>query len=302
MKYITITTQKELDKLREVKADESVTIRGDANLELNANINVYGFMSIEAKINFRSSRVVAWGSSRVVAMESSSVVARGSSRVEAWGSSRVEAWGSSRVEARDSSRVVAWGSSRVEAWGSSSVVALGSSRVEARDSSSIHAFSIEAVIILFGYSACFSYGKDKIKKKSETALIQVVKKQDDFFERDAVPVKKSGKAIIYKRVSKDFKTQENTANETTWTPGTKMEHPSWNPAAECGEGKFHACSRPYFCDEFRGGSEDRYVAIEIKVADTHQFKNPTYPHKIAFRRGNVLYECDRFGDKIEAAK
>ena len=216
MKYITITKQEELDNLKRVEEDESVTISGDANLELNANIIVYGFLSIEAKIDFKSSRVVAWGSSRV------------------------EAWGSSSVEARESSSVVTWESSSV-------------------------------------------------------------KKQDDFFVRDAVPVNKSGKAIVYKRVSEDFKTQENTANETTWTPGSKMNHPSWNPVQECGGGKFHACSRPYFCDEFRSGSEDRYVAIEIKVVDTHQFKNPSYPHKIAFRRGKVLYECDRFGDKIEDA-
>ena len=209
MKQITITTQKELDELSEVKADESVTISGDANLELNANISVYGFLSIAARINFKSSRV--------------------------------EARGSSSVEARESSRVVARGSSSV-------------------------------------------------------------KKQDDFFVRDAVPVNKSGKAIVYKRVSEDFKTQENTANETIWTPGTKMEHPSWNPVQECGGGKFHACSRPYFCDEFRSGSKDRYVAIEIKVVDTHQFKNPSYPHEIAFRRGKVLYECDRFGDEIEVIK
>ena len=241
MKQITITTQKELDELSEVKADESVTISGDANLELNANISVYGFLSIAARINFKSSRVEA----------------RGSSSVEARESSRVEAW--------ESSSVVAWGSSRVEAWESSSVEARESSRVVARGSSS-------------------------------------VKKQDDFFVRDAVPVNKSGKAIVYKRVSEDFKTQENTANETIWTPGTKMEHPSWNPVQECGGGKFHACSRPYFCDEFRSGSKDRYVAIEIKVVDTHQFKNPSYPHEIAFRRGKVLYECDRFGDEIEVIK
>ena len=67
MKYIKITTQKKLDELEEVKSDESVTICGDANLELNANISVYGFLSIEAKINFKSSSVEAWGSSRVEA-------------------------------------------------------------------------------------------------------------------------------------------------------------------------------------------------------------------------------------------
>src|SRR3990167_2255941 len=65
--------------------------------------------------------------------------------------------------------------------------------------------------------------------------------------------------------------------------------------SECGEGKFHACSRPYFCDEFRNNNGDKYIAIEIKKDDLYAWPNPVYPHKIAFREGKVLYECDKFG-------
>jgi hypothetical protein len=77
--------------------------------------------------------------------------------------------------------------------------------------------------------------------------------------------------------------------------------PKWDPTSqECGEGKFHACSRTFFCDEFRSERGDRYVAIEVAVADLHAWKNPTYPHKIAFRTGRVLHECDRYGNATQA--
>ncbi len=82
---------------------------------------------------------------------------------------------------------------------------------------------------------------------------------------------------------------------------TTVTHHDWRPeSGECGEGKFHFCSRPYFCDEFRQTKGDRYVAIEVKQKDLHAWKNPgCYPHKIGGREGKVLYECDRFGKKLE---
>jgi hypothetical protein len=78
-----------------------------------------------------------------------------------------------------------------------------------------------------------------------------------------------------------------------------VTHPAWNPTlSECGEGKFHACSRPYFADEFRSIMNDKYIAIKIKIDDLYEWENPEYPHKIAFREGTVLYECDKYGRKI----
>lgn len=79
-----------------------------------------------------------------------------------------------------------------------------------------------------------------------------------------------------------------------------IEHPTWEPEInECGKGKFHACSRPYFCDEFRDQKEDRYIAIEIQTKDLYEWENAQYPHKIAFRKGKVLYECDKYGIKLK---
>ena len=183
--------------------------------------------------------------------------------------------------------------SSVVAWGNSSVVAWGNSVVRL--------FSEFSKIVLYGFSVLFKDVSLKVKVKinSKNVLIQKTKLLP-YLEREGIEIKK-GKVILYKKVSKDFKTQENTKNETTWTIGETLEHKNWKPELEeCGEGKFHACSRPYFCDEFRNEKEDKYIAIEIDTKDLFEWKkNPTYSHKIAFRKGKVLFECNRFGKNIE---
>jgi len=151
---------------------------------------------------------------------------------------------------------------------------------------------------LMGYSVLFKPADLKFKfKKSKTALVQNISDQD-WFELNAI--KKNKNIILYKRVSKDFKTQEGTDKETLWKVGSTVMHPNWNPTGgECGGGKFHACSKPYFCDEFRNESGDKYIAIRIALEDTYVWdNNPSYPHKIAFRKGKVLYEVNKFGKKL----
>lgn len=49
---------------------------------------------------------------------------------------------------------------------------------------------------------------------------------------------------------------------------------------------------------FRSTKGDRYVAIAVPVKDLHATDNGDYPHKIGFRAGKVLYECDRFGREV----
>jgi hypothetical protein len=306
-----------------------VEARGNSSVEAweNSSVEAWGISSVEAWENSRveaweNSRVVARENSRVVARENSSVIARENSRVEAmenssveaWGNSSVEAWENSSVEARENSSVEAWENSRVEAWGNSRVVAWENSsveawvnsrvvawensRVEARGNSVVRLYSTNANIVLYGFSVCFvsAATKNKILTKSKTAIIQ---KFDylKFLEREGIE-EKNDKVILFKRVSEKFLTQENTKNETEWAIGKTIIHPgAWNPAtSECGEGKFHACSRPYFADRFRSEKSDKYIAIEIKTKDLFQWKNPIFPHKIAFRAGKVLYECDRFGN------
>ena len=116
-----------------------------------------------------------------------------------------------------------------------------------------------------------------------------------WLEKEKLEVK-DGSVILYKRVSKDFQTQEGTTNETLWSIGTTLEHPAWKPdGEECGAGKYHACSRPKFCDEFRDKSDDRYIKLQVRIEDMYAWENPYYPSKIAFRKGIVLGECNQDG-------
>ena len=294
-----------------VEAWESshVVARGSSHVEARESSHVEAWESSHV-VARESSHVVARGSSHVEARESSHVVARGSSHVEARESSHVVAWGSSHVEARESSHVVAWESSHVEAWGSSHVEAWGSSHVEARESShveawgsvAVHVYSSFSVIDLFSFAvAILLVATAKVASKSPTAtIVQPSTPLGTTGWLEAHAIEPAEKVVLYKRVSRDWKTQENTPNETVWKPGGTLEHPRWAPdKEECGSGKFHAVARPYFADEFRSTAKDRYVAIEIAIIDLHTWdSSPEYPHKVAFRKGTVLYEVDRFGNRL----
>jgi hypothetical protein len=334
VKEIVISTQAEFDSLpksfeeftkiviRNTKFRISVVARGNSSVEArgNSSVEARGNSSVVARGNssvvawenssveaWENSSVEAWGNSSVEARGNSSVVAWGNSSVEAWENSSVEAWenssvearGNSSVVARGNSSVVAWENSSVEAWGNSSVEAWGNSSVEARENSVVRAFSNFSKIVIFGFSVAIVIPSItvKIEKKSEHAYIQHGQEQG-WFERNGV--EKTPTVILYKRVSHDFKTQENTENETVWTIGSTLTHPAWNPKSEeCGKGKFHACSKPYFCDEFRTTPKDRYIALSVKLEDTHAWEeNPQYPYKIALKEAKVLYECNRFGKEI----
>jgi hypothetical protein len=327
MKTIIVKTQAELDALPdsfseftiiEIRSDPGVWISvtkargsshvvawGSSHVEAwgSSHVEAWGSSHVEA---WGSSHVVAWGSSHVVARESSHVEAWGSSHVEAWGSSHVVAWGSSHVVARESSSVVAWESSSVVAWESSRVEAWGSSRVVAWENVSVHVQSEFSNVDLMGFAVAMvlAVGSKLVSAKSKTATIirppEPEWTVDGWLDRHGVK-KTKGAVILFKRASKDFKTQEGTPNETLWTPGTAQDHPAWEPSSrECGAGKFHACPRPYFCDEFRSDPDDVYVAIEVKVKDLACWPRPEYPHKIAFRSGKILHVCNRFGEEVKA--
>ena len=191
------------------------------------------------------------------------------------------AWGNSSVVARGNSRVEAWGNCSVVAWGNSS----------------IYSYSSDISVALYGFAVLFLIVKCVYKKISKYSIIQKVKNLG-FFENNGI--KKTKTIILYKKVSKDFKTQENTENETLWLINSTVIHKNWQPEKEeCGTGKFHACSKPYFCDEFRNNEGDKYIALSIKLSDLFEWKNnPQNPHKIGVRAAKVLYEVDKFGEKI----
>jgi hypothetical protein len=311
MNEIIITSQSELDALLTSKLEARIIIKGGS---INNRIIVRENYSV---VVLGSSYVEAWGNSYVEALGNSSVVARNNSSVLACDNSSVLAWDISSVETRDNSSVVAWNkssvaardNSSVDARDNSSVVARDKSSVVARDNSSVEAWgnagvylqSYVASVSLFMFSACWVLRKGKVSKKSKTATIITPKisvGNDAWLEGQAIKPKKNN-VVVFKRVSSELKTQEGTDNETVWELGKTLGHPDWMPTdSECGEGKFHACSRPYFCDEFRTVKGDRYLAIQVNVKDLHAWPWAQYPQKIAFRQGKVLYECNKFGKKI----
>jgi len=332
MKTRIIKNQQEFDKIKRVEADEEIIFKAD-EIEINCRLEVFGILQLCGKIksSWNNQYIVARGNStpHIVARENSTphIVARENStphiearenstpHIEAWENStpHIEAWENStpHIEARENS------TPHIEAWGNSTphivarenstphiIVARENStpHIEAWENSVIHGIylNINTSLNLFGFSIGIIPFDLKIKiKKSKQAIIQRVKPQS-WFKRNNIAKKEE--VILYKRVSKDFKTQENTPNETSWIVSSIVEHPNWNPKNdECGEGKFHACSRPYFCNAFRSNINDRYIAIQINQGDLFEWKdNPSYPHKIGFRRGLVLFECDQYGNKIEA--
>ena len=266
METIIVKNQREFDALPEKFSTYT-------RIEIRASLRIVIGRAWE------NASVVAWENASVVARGNASVVARENASVEAWGNASVVARGNASVVARENASVVAWENALVRAFSAGIKLAL-------------HGFSI--------LSMPFDMALDfKIEK---TCVVQKYKPLP-FFDREGIE-KKRGKVILFKRVSKDFKTQEGTPRETLWEIGSTVTHPEWDPTSgECGAGKFHACSRPYFCDEFRDRPGDRYIAVEIKVADLFEWKNePAYPHKIAFYEGTVLYECDKHGRKMKQDK
>jgi hypothetical protein len=196
--------------------------------------------------------------------------------------------------------VISSGQATVRAWDQATVSASGQATVSASGQATVRIFSEIKSLVLFGFSVLFKPFDLKIKiKKSKTVHVQNVKPLG-WFENNGITKTKT--IIVYKKVSKDFLTQEGTQNETKWEIGSTVTHPNWEPnKEECGAGKFHACSRPYFCDEFRNEKGDRYIAISVKLTDLYEWtKNSQFPHKIGFREAKVLNECDSFGRPLEA--
>jgi hypothetical protein len=172
-----------------------------------------------------------------------------------------------------------------------------------RGNSAVHIQSPCCSLELFGFAVAWLLAKITVKKNGpncQTIEPTIKPGLAGWLDREGVE-EDAGSVILFKRVGKLFKTQEGQPQETNWPIGATVEHPSWNPAGEeCRAGKFHACSWPYFCVEFRNFPGDHYIAIKIALPDLYVWPNAIYPHKIAFRAGEVLYECDRMGKKLEA--
>ncbi len=305
MKIIKITNQAEFDALPlQVEESTRVEIVGDLNsinkLILNSVIYVYGSAKIGSV--YGSARIdYIYGSARIDYIY-------GSARIDyIYGSAKIgSVYGSAKIGSVYGSASIdyVYGSAKIGSVSDSAKI--GSVSGSAKIGSVYGAGSVniynESSVFLFGFAVAWLFNKAATAiKKSDTAVIIKVNynsKEEAFFYNN--PVEISGdNVILYKRVSKDFKTQENTKNETVWTVGRIIEHPNWNPAKEeCGEGKYHACAKPIFCNGYRNIEGDRYIAIQVCKQDLYAWETPNHPRKISFRKGVVLYECDEDGVKI----
>ena len=283
MKDIVVTTQAEFDALEDGFGERTRILIAGATERIAINANPKN-CSIEG---YDNCSIEGWGNCSIVGRGNCSIVGRDNCSIVGWGNCSIEGWGNCSIVGSDNC----------------SIVGRGNCSIVGRDNCSIRVFSeYLRNIVLHGFSVVFvpSSITLNIEKKSIYCHIQITHDLG-WFERNGI--EKTETILLYKKVSKDWKTQEGTPNETLWTLGSHGVHPAWNPKnKECGEGKFHACSRPYFCDEFRNEVGDRYIALSIKLEDLHEWKdNPAYPHKIGFRAGTVLYECDKFGKEITVA-
>lgn len=113
---------------------------------------------------------------------------------------------------------------------------------------------------------------------------------------------KDGKTIVFKRVSRNFKTRVGTPTETTYRIGSTVKVKNWNPRQqECGGGKLHACYNPNDCVLFvHTYYSDKFIAIEVALKDMYAWPDQKGKYgqpaknKIAFRKGKVLYCVNRY--------
>jgi len=211
---------------------------------------------------------------------SGSWVARGQSHVEARGQSHVVAWGQSHVEAWEQSHVEAWGQSHVVAWGQSHVEAWGQSHVEAWEQSSCSKYSEFADA--HGNVLDFTKYPKTVEEWLEKYKVQIV---DDY-------------CLLYKGTNKEYQTQRGTS----WRVGEDTTALDWEDREdiECGYG-LHFCHHPICCEQFT--DVKHYLACQIKVSDIRIYKDqPQHPDKIRAKSCKVLYEVDRWGEKINPPK
>jgi hypothetical protein len=217
MKEIIISTQKQLDELKEVKAGENVTIT--AALRLPGILYVRGCLVIQKPLDgdwnenrfvraSGSATIEAWGSATIEAWDSATIEASGTATVRAWDSATVKAYDSSTVRASDSATVKAYGTATVRAWDSATVKAYDSSTIEASGTATVKAYdssTIEAsgtatvrawdssTVRLLGFS--IGIGLPLFKFKIESDFAKVVIREQVF------KVKK--KTIVYKKLRDD---------------------------------------------------------------------------------------------------
>ena len=302
--------------------DSPISIEKDYKCQFyaeNLNVEVYK----ENYIKSYNSTITLYDRSKCDAYNKSHVITFADNIVKLFDASSGYIRGKSIVYAYHNSNVNAMDESTVFAFNISTVIAHNSSTIYANDYSRVKSNGIYVTIIAYDDSFVQTYNHKSINMHHNTIVCDyttightsiklhgnsIMQTYKIAFADLAQWIKYNNATLIgqdyillYKKVSNDYKTQENTTNETSWLPGTTVEMPmyQWNPAhRECGAGKFHACAYPIACNHYRDEKNDKYVAISVNINDIYVWTPPSYPKKIAFRKGTVLHECDITGNKI----
>ena len=195
---------------------------------------------------------------------------------EASGSAHVEARGSAHIEARGSAHIVARESAHVVARESVYIVARGSAHVEA-----------------WGSSTCAKHSSLVNAHGNVIDFTIYPKTVDGWLNKYECPIRR-GKVILYKATDENYRTR----NGFQYTIGEMAIAPDWEDIdIECGKG-LHLCHHPVCCKEFI--TARHYLACEVKVIDLRIYSSkPEFPDKLRAKSCRVLYEVDRWGNKIE---
>ncbi len=276
----------------------------DSTVVFAYNSDVFAFGS-SIIYGFFSSSIRSFGSSKIFAFHSSHVLGSHYSKIFLHHDSSACVQDHCTVVGINNSYITASGHCKIDLWDFAYASIDHFSSLSAHDFSCVRVLSSSCHLSLFGFSTGIIHNSSHftIKKEKNCVVKSIPFDTDyDFFLKHSIPIKKD-KAIIFKSVSENFETQEGMPNQTKWEIGKTLVCKNFNPQlSECGEKKFHGVSHPIFAFEFRSDPNDRFIAIEVKVSDTFQWTNPKYPHKIAFRKGKVLFECDITGRRIRKNK
>ena len=221
---------------------------------------------------YNNSTATLWNNSTASLYDNSSATLYNNSKAYLHNNSKAFLYHNFSAILRDNSTADLYDNSEATLYNNSKAILRNNSKAILHDNSTAAIYS--SVAKVEGKNAIKMFGNHKMTMKKWITFNQAEHDKNHLY--------------LYKRVSKDFKTQEGTPNETIWTIGKTLKVPNWNTQEECGEGKFHACADTSDCNQFRNRTTDIYIKLKVKKSDCHIFPNPMYLTNIAFKSAIVL--------------
>ena len=180
--------------------------------------------------------------------------------------------GSAHVVARESAHVVARGSAHVEAWDSAHVAASQFVSVHRHPA---HRGRIDGGVV--------------IAMPDETQMTAA-----EWCGYYGVTVTR-GNALLYKALDDDLSTERARQCGITYTVGSRVKAPDWDPVPDCGNG-LHACPSPAIAARYNQEAT-RFVRVRAKLAGLVVLGD-----KVKAPALTVVCECDRYGEPLAGAE